>query len=182
MSSTTVGLGKNEKLVADLKVASYSKRYTVMNKHIQGSNALPQSAHALNNLWKGLYDGKFSEQAHVLFTDWAFNSQVEIYLRGGTSKSLEDLYSFLQKVPEIPSAKFNESEDDLNGACTAVTFVATDRVVAGGNYVRALRLNPYNIKFELSGKSIPSVDGEEHSPLTEEEIEIVSAIAFLGLC
>lgn len=158
------------------------KRYSILNKHIQGSNAIPQTAHGLNNLWVKYSSGKMSDNAAALFKEWSESEhgQVEIVLRGGSHRSLTDLYDALVKVTNVPCSKFNETEDDLCGACTVVSFVATDRIVCAGNYVRANRLNPYNVEEWLKNAVINDSEGNEFK-LTDDEIFIVSNIAFLGL-
>lgn len=93
---------------------NYSKRYTIFNLYICAGNQSPQACHALNNLWKS--HSSMSAQARSLFDNWTNHSEVEIMLQGGYHSDLESLYASLAEIQDIPSAKFNESEEALNGA------------------------------------------------------------------
>lgn len=73
-----------------------------------------------------------SDEARALLTEWSTQSEVEVVLKGGTDEELEALFSALQKIDSIPSAKFNEP--DLRNSCTIVTFVASERIVSGAFY------------------------------------------------
>lgn len=158
---------------------SFKKRYTIFNLYIRGGNQAPQAAHALNNLWKEMIDVNVNQDAKSLFLDWANNSEVEIMLQGGYHQALEDLYNNLKVVKGLPVAKFNESVEALNGACTVVTFVATDRIVEINNYVRNNHLSPANVVEKLNNAA--AIDFSFNSRPTFEEIQVVSKIAFLPL-
>lgn len=153
------------------------RRYTIFNLYIRGSNQSPQSCHALNNLWKSRE--QMTPKAKALFDDWAHNSEIEIMLQGGYHNELESIYDSLSKIKEVPSAKFNESVEALNGACTVVTFVASDRIVAANTFVRKNRLTPANATEKLKEASPESLGID--SPLTDDEILVVSIVAFLPL-
>lgn len=168
------------------------KRYTIFNLYIRGANQSPQSCHALNNLWKKVHT--MSSEAIELFTKWANDSEVEIMLQGGYHADLEDLYAVLSNMPNVPSAKFNESMEALNGACTVVTFVANEKIVAANNFIRQHRLTPANAidklkntVFVISDDKKVLVYQEKDNDysivdyLTEEEIFVASKIAFLPL-
>lgn len=157
-----------------------SKRYTIFSLYMQGSNQSPQACHGINNLWKNHSSGVFSKEASALFFDWAYNSEVEIMLQGGYHADLEKLYEALQKIEDIPSAKFNESIEANNGACSLVTFVASARIVAANDFIRNNRLNPANAAERLGAGSIPYGKDEEIT-LTQEEIFVASRVAFLRL-
>lgn len=154
-----------------------SKRYSIMNFYIRGSNVTPQVCHGLNRLWAN--KSSMSDAAVTLFTDWVDHSEVEIILQGGKQKELEEFYSVLTEIENIPSAKFNEGQDDLCGVCTVVTFVASDRIVAAGDYLRANRASPATAVEVLSKASI--VLNDEFITLTDSEIFVVCKIAFLPL-
>lgn len=156
---------------------NYSKRYTIFNLYIRAGNQSPQACHALNNLWKA--HRSMSAEARSLFDNWAHHSEIEIMLQGGYHSDLEALYTSLAAIKDIPSAKFNESEAALNGACTVVTFVASDRIVAANNYIRQNRLNPANAEVNL--KAATAQELGITSQLTEEEIYVASKVAFLSL-
>lgn len=156
------------------------RRYTIFNLYIRGSNQSPQAAHALNNLWKSV--PSMTEGARTIFNDWANNSEIEIMLQGGYHKDLEDLYEQLTNVKDLPCAKFNESMEALNGACTVVTFVATPRIVAANKFIRDNRLTPANAADYLSEMSDANIQKAGlDSPLTESEIFVASKVAFLSL-
>lgn len=150
------------------------KRYTIFNKHIGGSNRLPQGFHGLNRLWATKL--KMSPEAQALLEAWS-QSETEVVLMGGTDQQLEALASALKNIPELPSAKFNEA--DLRDSCTVVTFVATDRIVAGGNDVRGFNIKPYEIEDYLT-KNTVRMPGERVQ-LTPDEIFVVANIAYLRL-
>lgn len=154
-----------------------SKRYSIMNTYIRGSNVTPQVCHGLNRLWAG--KDTMSPEANALFTEWVNNSEVEIVLQGGKHKELEDLYTSLKDIPSIPSAKFNEGGDELCFSCTVVTFVASDRIVAAGDYLRSHRASPATAFDVLEKASI--VLNEETITLTASEIYVACNIAFLSL-
>lgn len=163
-----------------------AKRYTIVNKYIQGSNVGPQVSHGLNNLWKQAF--KSSGLAQERFLDWANNSEVEINLKGGGHKDLEDLYDKLSSFEDIPVAKFNESEDELRESCTIVTFVATDRIVAINDYIRLNRITYDKDKaFEqvkhLSNRELNLIVSDEFidesAEISEDEVYIGSYISRL---
>lgn len=156
---------------------NYSKRYTIFNLYIRAGNQSPQACHALNNLWKSV--GTMSAKARSLFDNWAYFSEVEIMLQGGYHSDLETLYTNLAAIKDIPSAKFNESEDALNKACTVVTFVASERIVAANDYIRQNRLTPANAQESLEAATAQQL--AIASALTKEEIYVASKIAFLPL-
>lgn len=168
------------------------KRYTIFNLYIQGSSQLPQACHGLNNLWKKV--PTMSPEALELFNKWANESEVEILLQGGYNSSLEDLYAVLSNIENIPSAKFNESMEALNGACTVVTFIANEHIVAANNFIRQHRLTPANAVEKLGNTAFLMKDDKKTLTyqekdnthlmvdyLTEEEIYVASKIAFLSL-
>lgn len=158
------------------------KRYTIFNLYIRGSNQLPQSTHGINNLWKKERNGEFSPIASKLFLDWAFKSEVEVMLQGGYHEDLEALHETLTKMTDIPSAKFNESMQALNGACTLVTFVASERVVAVNNHIRSNRFTPANVVEKLRGQNVPFGDSAKGTFVpTEDEIFVASKVSFLPL-
>lgn len=115
------------------------KRYTIFNMYIRGSNQTPQALHALNNLWKKLFNKSMKSEAEKLFLDWANNSEIEIALQGGNHQELENLYQSLKNIPTIPCSKFNESEEALNGACTCVSFVANEATIESVNFIRKMK-------------------------------------------
>jgi hypothetical protein len=159
------------------------KRYTIFSLYMQGSNQSPQACHGLNVLWRKFVNGEMSSQAAELFKQWT-NVEVEIMLQGGYHKDLEDLYVELSKIPAIPSAKFNESIEANNGACSLVTFVADSRIVAINNHIRMNRLTPANAFDSIIGKEVVMIkeDGEKTSFIpTESEVFVASKIAFLTL-
>lgn len=158
------------------------KRYTIFNLYIRGGNQSPQACHALNNLWKKNEHNEFSPEAKDLFFAWAFNSEVEIMLQGGYHIDLENLYSALSRITDIPSAKFNESVEALNGACTVVTFVATERMVALNNYIRANKYTPANAIVKVTGVDVPFSDTTKGTFVpTADEIFVASKVSFLSL-
>lgn len=159
---------------------AFTRRYTIFNLYIRGSNQAPQACHALDGLCEKRDDGKMNPEAVALFKHWQKKSKVEIMLQGGYHKDLEELYSALIEIPALPCAKFNESMEALNGACTVVTFVANDRIAAGGHYIRQNRISPANVNSLLD---VPVVEmGLEAGPnLTEDEVFVISQIAFLPL-
>ena len=151
--------------------------------YIQGSNVSPQVSHGLNNLWKN--KNEMSEDARALFEEWAYNSEVEINLQGGYHSSLEELYDNIKGIKGIPSAKFNESQEALAGACTVVTFVADKRIVALNNYIRFQRVSSKKLHElkELTYGDL-EIDGENTShslsaKVTDEEIFVAYYISRL---
>lgn len=156
------------------------KRYTVLNLCMrQGSYRIPQANHALTALVKKFTNGGMSEEASQSFKDWMNDSEIEVCLQGGGHSDLEALYSLLEKIPDIASAKFNESIESMNGACMSVTFVASDRIVAAGDYIRKNRLTPNNAVRELTQAT--AHDLGVVSPLSNVEASIASSVAFLSL-
>lgn len=139
-----------------------SKRYSILNFYIRGSNVTPQVCHGLNRLWANKEE--MTTEAKELFSNWASESEVEVILQGGNHKDLEELYLALSSIPFIPSAKFNEGQDDLCGTCTVVTFVASDRIVVAGGILR--------------GKNIAPVDAFDY--LMNNKIEVNTALVSLG--
>lgn len=150
------------------------KRYTIFNKHIGGSNRLPQGFHGLNRLHST--KTKMSPEAQALFVEWE-KSETEVVLMGGNDEQLEALAAALANITELPSAKFNEA--DLRDSCTVVTFVATDRIVAGGNELRGMNVKPYEAEDFLAKNTVRMQEGRVQ--LTPDEIFVVANIAYLRL-
>lgn len=153
------------------------RRYTIFNLYIRGSNTSPQACHGFMELVKAIPN--MTPEASELYHQWANNSMIEIMLQGGYHAELEKLAVTLAGMPEIPSAKFNESIEALNGACTVVTFVASDRIVSGINYCRNRGGTPYNVNNLLRVALLGDLGVD--SPLTDEEIIVVSSVAFLPM-
>lgn len=134
-----------------------AKRYSILNKYIRGSNIPPQVVHGLNNLWKDVNKDLMTPEAKALFLDWAFNSEIEIHLQGGGHSELELLFNKIQSLKNIPVSKFNEAEEELNGSCTIVSFVASERIVAANNYIRFQRVpkkDVFNVLSKLSAEEL----------------------------
>lgn len=161
-------------------MSNQMKRYTVVNSYIGGSNILPQTLHGINDLWLNYSTQMFSKEASENWIDWAKNGKTEVVLTGLDHAGLEKMYESFSKINDIPIVKFNESMEAMNGCCTIVSFVVSERIVAGGFYARNARLTPYNVVEGLSGASIPHVDQSlPDFVLSDEEIEVISKIAFL---
>lgn len=152
------------------------KRYTIFNLYIRGSNQAPQACHALKNLF--CKKDVMSQEAKAIFNQW-LNDEVEIMLQGGYHQDLENLYLELSKIKNVPSAKFNESVEALNGACTVVTFIANENIVLANDFIRFNRLTPANAYNELV--KAKKIGNASLVSLTEEEIFVASKVAFLPL-
>lgn len=153
-----------------------SKRYTIFNLYIRGSNQAPQACHALKNLF--CKKDTMTQEAQTVFNQWLVD-EVEIMLQGGYHKDLESLYVELSKISNVPSAKFNESVEALNGTCTVVTFIANENIVAANDFIRSNRLTPANAYDELTKARLVGI--ESLLSLTDEEIFVASKVAFLPL-
>lgn len=161
---------------------SFSKRYTIFNFYIRGSNQMPQGLHALNNFWKNIITNTFSKEATELWHEWAFNGETEITLQGGKNKEMEDLFDSLSQISHIPAAKFNESEDDAKGLCTVVSFVADERMISAMNHLRVNRISPAAAFSTLMENEIAHIDPEKPAfTLTEDEALVASKVAFMPL-
>lgn len=152
-----------------------AKRYTIFNKHIGGSNRLPQGFHGLNRLHST--KDQMSQAAQNLLNEWS-KTETEVVLMGGTDSELEALAQALGNIPELPSAKFNEP--DLRDSCTVVTFVATDRIVAGGLELRGNNVKSFKAVEFLKTNTVGLPDGSRVH-LTDDEIFVAVNIAFLRL-
>lgn len=158
-----------------------AKRYSILNKYIRGSNIPPQVVHGLNNLWKDFNEDLMTPEAKSLFSDWAFNSEIEIHLQGGGHAELELLFEKIKSLKNVPVSKFNESEEELKGACTIVSFVASERIVAANNYIRLQHVPKKDVFSVLSNLSAEDLDLNPHYffALTENEIFVASYISKL---
>lgn len=152
-----------------------AKRYSIFNMYVGGSNILPQGFHGLNSLWSN--KDSMTPEAQKLFEHWAKESEVEVVLKGGDDNILEALYLALSKIPEIPSAKFNEP--GMRQCCTIVTFVASDKIVAAGLQLRNKRILPHEAESYLSVTEIIMPNG--NVMLTANEIFVAANIAYLPL-
>lgn len=153
-----------------------SKRYTIFNKHVGGSNRLPQGFHVLNRLWAT--KDNMSKEAQKTLQQWAVESEIEVVLMGGTDSELETLFEAVNSIPEIPSAKFNEP--DMRDACMAITFVATDRIVVGSAEVRNRRIPSFETIAYLLDNEVSMPDGSMVK-LTPAEVTVAASIAYLRL-
>jgi len=152
-----------------------AKRYSIFNMYVGGSNILPQGFHGLNSLWSN--KDSMTPKAQKLFEHWAKESEVEVVLKGGDHDKLEALYRALSKIPEIPSAKFNEP--GMNECCTIVTFVASDKIVSAGLELRNKHILPHEAESYLLASAIIMPTG--NMMLTADEIFVASYIAYLPL-
>lgn len=152
-----------------------AKRYSIFNMYVGGSNILPQGFHGLNSLWSN--KDSMTPEAQKLFEHWAKESEVEVVLKGGDHDKLEALYRALSKIPEIPSAKFNEP--GMNECCTIVTFVATDKIVSAGFELRNKRILFDDAESYLLKNAIAMPTG--NVMLTPDEIFLAANIAYLPL-
>lgn len=157
---------------------SQVKRYTLINKHIGRGSLFSQSNHALNELWKKFHEKNFTEGGNKLMNKW-LEEPIEVVLDGGRHIDLENFFTEVQKIKDIPAAKFNESMDDLMGACTSLTIVASERVVAMNNFAR-FNAFTYADAFEklkaLSAEQLGFADGV---PPSESEAFVAWKLAFL---
>lgn len=160
-----------------------AKRYSIMNFYVKGSSVTPQTNHGISSLVKRHLSGNMSQEASALFTHWLFESETEVLLEGSSDldhAGLETFYLWLQDIPSIPSAKFNEV--GLNNTCTVVTFVASDRIVAINNYIRRNRINVFEAGFE---SNIPFarllMEDETALDFSSSEIAVAAKISCLKL-
>lgn len=157
---------------------SQSKRYTLINNHIGRGSLLSQSNHALNELWRNFYEKKFTEEGNKLMLNWLENP-IEVVVEGGVHKQLEEFYKELQDFQGLAIGKFNESMDDLQGACTAVTFIATDRIVAMNNYLRFNNIPHPEKLSHLKTLSATDLNFQDNVAPTDAEMRIAAYIATL---
>lgn len=157
---------------------SQIKRYTLINKHIGRGSLFSQSNHALNELWLKFHKKEFSAGGIQLMEKW-LEEPIEVVLDGGRHIDLENFFSEVQKIQDIPAAKFNESMEDLMGACTSLTLVASERVVAMNNFARFNSFTYANAFEKLKALSAEELGFTDGIPPTESEAFVAWKLAFL---
>lgn len=95
--------------------------YSIVNQYITVIHAGIQTAHAQHELFLN-YPQRTGPGADLLW-DWALEDKTIIVLEGGYQSNLEELYESMRQIETLPSAKFHESKDALNGALTAIAIV-----------------------------------------------------------
>jgi hypothetical protein len=104
---------------------------SLTNSWLSGVQKGLQTGHALVEL--GLLVRKYeSELPQKFFTDWAENHKTLIVLEGGSHKDLWDFHDFLyanrhEFAGNLIFAHFEEDEESLNDAYTAVVLVLSDK-------------------------------------------------------
>lgn len=156
------------------------RRYTLLNFYIRGSAQMPQAMHALSALNSKCLNGKMTEAEKALYMQWNGPDGVEVVLQGGEDGDMEDLFNALSKIEGLPCAKFNESQRALKGVCTALTFVANEKIATLNQYVRFNRKSPADLAAWLK-TPIDDVCKEVGFDFSWEELFVVSEIAFLPL-
>lgn len=154
------------------------KRYTLINMHIGRGSMVSQANHALNELWKNFHTQKFTDKGNVLMNDW-LEEPIEVILNGGRHIDLEIFFDEVKKIKDIPCAKFNESMEDLMGACTAVTMIASDRIVAMNNYARFNSFTYANAFEKLKALSAEELKFNDNTPPSESEAFVAWKLAFM---
>lgn len=160
-----------------------AKRYTLINNHIGRGSLFSQNNHALHELWKKYALDQMTDGEKKAFMAWGANPEsepIEVILEGGVHGDLEDMYDVLVKVKDLPAAKFNESQRDLCGACTAVTFVASSRIVAMNNFARFNGFTYANAFEKLKEMTAQELGFDGGVNPTEEEAFVASKIAFMN--
>lgn len=105
-----------------------TRLYSIVNQYISGIHAGIQTAHAVHELFIKYPQG--TNSATNLLWDWAVRDKTIIVLEGGYQSNLEHIFELAKAVKSLPSAKFHEELDALNGALTAITIVLPEYMYA----------------------------------------------------
>lgn len=102
--------------------------YSFVNYYLSALQHGLQTAHCTSELAVESNWSMTSEQSNA-FRDWATNHKTIIICKGGNHAMLEALFLELLTFSslKLPTTKFNEDEQSLNGACTAVAIVVPER-------------------------------------------------------
>lgn len=112
--------------------------YSFTNLYTAGIHAGIQTAHAVHEMQRKYADiAKWTDEGkEKLYTYdyWAQHHQTIIVKQAGYSSSLDELYGELNdlgKVLMLPSVRWKESKQALNGATTAVGIIVPASVYKG---------------------------------------------------
>lgn len=104
------------------------RAYSIVNQYIAGIHAGIQTAHVVHELFTQ-YPQDVNHASRRLW-DWGVNDKTIIVLDGGYQSNMERIFELMQKVKSLPSAKFHEAQESLNGALTAIAIVLPEYMYA----------------------------------------------------
>lgn len=103
--------------------------YSFVNYYLSDMQRGIQSFHAGHKM-SVTYDADSIQDNY--YRDWAKNHQTVVVLNGGNSKTLQELFDFLEELKnsgmQFPFVKFHEDEQSLNGALTSVGMVLEEEI------------------------------------------------------
>lgn len=121
----------------------------------------------ISSIQKGIQTSHLVSEMSILknkgtpYNDWAKNDKTVVVLNGGNARKLTEIYDaavLFGKEHNFPVVKFNEDEDSLNGALTAVGILLPENVY---EYARLQRERKFDAGFhdalnacELSNESV----------------------------
>lgn len=115
--------------------------YSFTNMYLSSIQKGIQTAHAVSEMTVDLT--KRSKKQKKMYKRWAAGDKTVIVLNGGNQKMLNNIYSTFKQVEadgwDFPFTYFNEDEDSLNGALTAVAILLPKCVYEVASYVRSNR-------------------------------------------
>lgn len=114
--------------VRNPKFESGLRMYCVVNQYITGIHAGIQSAHAIHEMFRR-YPQRSSLAGNILW-NWAEVDKTIIVLEGGYQSRLNQFLDTAAECSSYPLSWFNESEEALNGARTAVAIVLPEYMYA----------------------------------------------------
>lgn len=162
------------------------KQYTLFMHYLKEKCYPAQMMHVMEEMYESRDENRMSEEAKALWKKWRTESNFAITLNGGWHAAMEDMYAMLQKIPEIPSAKFNESQEAMGGVCTIVMFVATEDMVALGDFARKNGISAQDFKktiMEMIKKSPEDaiVRMRLKAVPSEEMVNVMEKITYMAL-
>lgn len=119
------------------------KMYVFCHTWLSGIQRGIQGAHAIAEMVAIKCENKSFQK---LFTDWAFNHKTMVFLNGGGSNDLDDLYTLIVFGNYTHFTSKFEEDDSLAGATTAVALLLPDYE---SNGIDSYRKEPYHNREEF---------------------------------
>lgn len=132
--------------------------YTFVNHYLSPIQHGIQTAHVVSELFNRYMNRTFyGTPLCDTLMEWSLNHKTIIVLNGGFSSNLQNIYQVLSENHPYPVATFNEGQDELNGALTAVGIVLPEKVYSMVNAEFSINTKSYS-DFSESIKRLSADD------------------------
>lgn len=109
-----------------------------------------QTAHVVSEI-----SSKY-KSTQTAYDEWALNHKTIIVLNGGYGANLYTIEEQFAELNQFPFASFNESQEALGGAITAVGIILPEWVYAFASAIRGMRMDAEKLYDALNSLSDPN--------------------------